>query len=76
MKLYQLFYLPNEWYVAVLAGLSGPIGATLVDWAPVSASLLWESTLVGVSTLVVFVTVVATINLVTRLWTGGWLADA
>ena len=76
MKLYQLFYLPNEWYAAVLAGFAGLIGATLVDWAHVSASQVWESVLTGVLTLVVFVTIVAAINLVARLRAGDWLADA
>ncbi|WP_253737353.1 hypothetical protein [Halohasta salina] len=76
MKLYQLFYLPNRLYTAVFGGLAGVIGATLVDWAPVSAPLEWESILVGVLTTVVFVTAVVTINLIARLRRGHWLADA
>ena len=76
MKLYQLFYLSSEWYAAVLAGFTGLIGATLVDWAPVSASVGRESVLVGVLTSAVFVTAVAVLNLVVRLWVGGWLAEA
>ena len=75
MRLYQLFYLPNQRYAAVLAGVAGVVAATLVDWAPVSASQLWESALVGVLASLVFVVTVATINLLARLWTDGWLAD-
>ena len=76
MKLYQLFYLPNGWYTAVLGGISGVISATLVDWVSVSASQVWQSALVGVLASLVFVITVATINLVAGLWTDGWLADS
>jgi hypothetical protein len=76
MKLYQLCYLPNGWYTAVLGGCAGLLAATVVDWVPVSASLGWRSALIGVLAMVVFVTTVAVINLLARLWAGGWLVDA
>jgi len=76
MKLYQLFYLPNRWYTAVFGGIAGLLAATLVDWVSVSASQVWESALVGVLASLVFVVTVATINLLARLWTDGWLADS
>jgi hypothetical protein len=76
MKLYQLFYLPNQWYTAVFGGVAGLLAATIVDWVPVSGSQLWESALVGVLASVVFVASVAVVNLVARLWAGSWLADA
>ena len=56
MKLYQLFYLPNQRYAAVIAGLAGVVAGTLVDWVSVSAAQVWESALVGVLASLVFVT--------------------
>lgn len=76
MKLYQLFYLPNGWYTAVLGGFSGLISATLVDWASVSTSQLWESALVGVLASVVFIATMAAGNFLFRLRRGRWPVDA
>jgi len=76
MKLYQLWYLPNQWWSTAITVGAAILAVTLVDWAPVSDSLWWEAALTGVLTVAVFVATVTGSNLVVRLRADRWPADA